>query len=250
MNCRYTPDNRREIVDSRVLPTRAIGDAIARAANPPALWLNASTATIYRHAPDHDMDEANGELGGKEAGAPSAWRFSIEVATRWEQEFFAANTPRTRKIALRSAMTMSPDPGGIFATLLGLVRAGLGGKAASGRQFISRIHETDFIRAIDFLMAHEDLEGCINICSPRPLPNKEFMSALRQAWGTRIGLPAAKWMLAIGAFLLRTETELILKSRRVVPQRLLDAGFTFNFADWPSAASDLVKQWRTNQVRV
>jgi hypothetical protein len=249
VNCRYNPENRREMVESRVRSTRATGEAIARAANPPALWMNPSTATIYRHALDRAMDEASGELGGNEPDAPETWRFSIDVATSWEREFFASATPRTRKVALRSAMTMSPDRGGIFDTLLGLVRTGLGGKAASGRQFISWIHETDFVRAIDFLMAREDLDGCVNVCSPSPLPNTEFMRALRQAWGIPIGLPAAEWMLAIGAFFLRTETELILKSRRVVPQRLLDAGFTFNFADWPSAAGDLVKQWRTRQAR-
>ena len=249
VNCRYTPANRREILDSRILSTRVVGQAIAQAAKPPALWMNASTATIYRHALDRAMDESTGELGGHETGAPSTWSFSIDVATGWEVEFFAAATPGTRKIALRSAMTMSPDPGGIFDTLLGLVRAGLGGKAASGKQFISWIHENDFVRAIDFLIEQKSLDGCINTCSPCPLPNQDFMRVLRQAWGTRIGLPATRWMLEIGAIFLRTETELILKSRRVVPQRLLEAGFEFNFAEWPKAASDLVKGWRASHSR-
>jgi uncharacterized protein (TIGR01777 family) len=250
VNCRYTTANRREIMDSRILSTRVVGQAIAQATKPPALWMNASTATIYRHALDRPMDEATGELGGREPGAPSTWDFSIEVATNWEAEFFAAATPATRKIALRSAMTMSPDQGGIFDTLLRLVRAGLGGKAASGKQFISWIHENDFVRTIEFLMEHKSLDGCINVCSPCPLPNQHFMSILRQSWGTRIGLPATRWMLETGAVFLRTETELILKSRRVVPQRLLDAGFKFNFAEWPDAASDLVKRSRANHRRV
>jgi uncharacterized protein len=244
VNCRYTRANRREILESRTLSTRVVGQAISQAAKPPALWMNASTATIYRHALDRPMDESSGEIGGGETGAPSSWRFSINVATQWEKEFFAASTPSTRKIALRSAMTMSPDPDGIFATLLNLVRAGLGRRAASGRQFISWIHESDFVRAVHFLIAQDSLDGCINICSPCPLPNAEFMHNFRKAWGTQIGLPAARWMLEIGAVFLRTETELILKSRRVVPQRLLEAGFTFNFADWPKAVDDLVKQWR------
>jgi uncharacterized protein len=248
VNCRYTPKNRREILESRTFSTRAVGQAIARAAKPPALWMNASTATIYRHALDRAMDESTGELGGHESGAPSTWRFSIDVATSWEREFFVAATPRTRKIALRSAMTMSADPGGIFATLLNLVRAGLGGKAASGEQFVSWVHEVDFVRAIDFLIEHQSLDGCINICSPCPLPNQDFMRGLREAWGTRIGLPATRWMLEIGAVFLRTETELILKSRRVVPRRLLESGFHFNFPEWPSAAADLVKRWRSNQT--
>jgi len=246
VNCRYTPANRREIMDSRILSTRVVGQAIKNAVNPPSLWMNASTATIYRHALDRAMDEATGALGGHEPDAPSTWRFSIDVATSWEEEFFAAPTPGTRKIPLRSAMTMSPDSDGIFGTLLRLVRAGLGGKAASGKQFISWIHETDFLRAIDFLIDHQSLDGCINVCSPCPLQNQEFMRVLRQAWGTRIGLPTTHWMLEVGAVFLRTETELILKSRRVVPQRLLDAGFKFNFADWQNAAVDLVDRWRSN----
>ena len=249
VNCRYTAPNRREILESRILSTRVVGQAIAQATKPPALWMNASTATIYRHALDRAMDESTGELGGHEPDAPSTWRFSIDVATSWEREFFAADTPHTRKIALRSAMTMSPDRDGIFDTLLRLVRAGLGGKAASGKQFISWIHEADFVRAIDFLVDHQNLSGCINVCSPCPLPNQEFMRALRQAWGTSIGLPATRWMLELGAIFLGTETELILKSRRVAPQRLLEAGFKFNFADWPSAAGDLVHRWRSNHPR-
>ena len=249
VNCRYTAANRREIIESRILSTRAVGQGIAQAAKPPALWMNASTATIYRHALDRAMDESTGELGGHEAGVPSTWAFSIDVATKWEQEFFSAATPSTRKIALRSAMTMSPDRGGIFDTLLRLVRAGLGGKAALGKQFVSWIHEADFTQAVDFLIDQQSLDGCINICSPCPLPNEDFMRVLRDAWRTRIGLPASRWMLELGAIFLRTETELILKSRRVVPQRLLEAGFKFNFAEWRSAAADLVKRWRLNHDR-
>jgi uncharacterized protein len=250
VNCRYTEANRREIIDSRVDSTRAIGAAIARAARPPALWMNASTATIYRHALDRPMDETSGELGGHEPGAPSSWNFSIDVATRWEQAFFKALTPNTRKIALRSAITMSPDKGGVFSTLLHLAQFGLGGCAGAGTQFVSWIHDTDFIRAIDFLIAHHDLAGCINICSPNPVPNRDFMDALRQASGTPFGLHAAKWMLEAGAFFLRTETELILKSRRVVPRRLLDAGFVFHFPDWPAAARDLVDRWRSPRALI
>jgi len=143
-------------------------------------------------------------------------------------------------------MTMGPSRGGIFATLLALVRAGLGGKAASGKQFVSWIHESDFLRAIDFLIARKDIEGVVNVCSPNPLLNAAFMRDLRQAWGTHIGLPAARWMLEVGAIFLRTETELILKSRRVVPRRLLGAGFTFEYPEWPLAARDLVKRWRAS----
>jgi uncharacterized protein len=213
VNCRYTPANRKAIKDSRVQSTLLLGRAIARLAHPPRVWMNASTATIYRHALDRAMDEETGEIGGNERDCPSSWRFSIDVATSWEEAFFSAVAPRTRKIALRSAMTMSPDRGGIFAELLRLVRLGLGGTAGSGDQYVSWIHEADFIRSIEFLMAHEQLEGPVNLAAPNPLPNRDFMRALRRAWGTRVGLPAPRPLLELGAV---TETELILKSRRVV----------------------------------
>ena len=240
VNCRYNQANRREIIDSRVQTTRVIGKAIAECANPPVLWVNASTATVYRHALDRNMDEATGDIGGREPGIPSTWKFSIDVATSWEEAFFRAETPRTRKLALRSAMVMWPSRGGIFATLLGLVRVGLGGSAGGGNQFVSWIHGDDFIRVLEFLISHREFEGIVNVSSPNPLPQREFMRELRRAAGVRIGLPATKWMLEIGAVLLRTETELILKSRRVIPQRLLQGGFTFHFPNWADAAQDLV----------
>jgi uncharacterized protein len=248
VNCRYTQANRREIKDSRVRSTQLIGQAILQAGSPPGLWMNASTATIYRHALDRSMDEATGEVGGREPGAPATWRFSIDVATSWEQAFFATTTPATRKIALRSAMVMSPDRGGIFDTLRTLVIRRLGGAAGSGRQFVSWIHEFDFVTAIDFLIARPDFSGVVNICSPNPLANRDFMAALRRACGIRFGLPAARWMLEIGAIFLRTETELILKSRRVVPGRLLEAGFKFRYPEWAEAAADLVNQSRTLSI--
>jgi uncharacterized protein (TIGR01777 family) len=244
VNCRYNERNRREILESRVGTTKLVGSAIAVAARPPDVWMNAATATIYRHALDRPMDEATGEFGGNELGATDTWNFSIDVAKAWEKAFFNTPAPGTRKLALRSAMTMSPDRGGVFDVLLGLVRHGLGGASGSGKQFVSWIHDHDFLAAVDFLIEHEAMEGAVNLASPQPLPNDEFMRELRRAWGMPVGLPAAEWMLEIGAFFLRTETELILKSRRVVPGRLLDAGFTFRFPKWPDAARDLVERWR------
>ena len=240
VNCRYSEANRREIKQSRVETTLLIGQAIAQAEHPPRVWMNASTATIYRHSLDRPMDEATGELGGDEPNAPSTWRFSIDVAKSWEAAFFSCSTPQTRKVALRSAMTMSTGRGGIFDVLLTLARSGLGGAAGAGRQYVSWIHGADFIRAIEFLLAHEEMDGPVNLTSPNPLPQREFMRLLRKAWGMPVGLPATEWMLEVGAFFLRTETELILKSRRVVPSRLLEAGFTFEFAEWENAAEDLV----------
>jgi hypothetical protein len=247
VNCRYNARNRQEIMASRVDSTRVVGEAIAAASRPPRVWLQASTATIYAHRYDAANDEATGILGGAEPGAPETWRFSIAVAKAWEAALDAAATPRTRKVKLRAAVVLSPDRGGIFDTLLGLVRRGLGGRSGDGRQYVSWVHHEDFARAIRWLIDH-DIAGPVNIAAPNPLPNAEFMRALRQAWGTPIGLPATKWMLEIGARILKTETELILKSRRVVPGRLLQEGFSFAFPEWPVAARELCAEWKKGIV--
>lgn len=247
VNCRYTAENRRQILNSRVESTRVVGEAIAAARRPPRVWLQASTATIYNHRYDAPNDDLTGTIGGGEPNAPSAWRFSIEVARAWEATLEGAPTPGTRKVALRSAMVMSPDRGGIFDTLLGLVRRGLGGTSGDGRQFISWVHEADFLAALRWLIDREDLAGPVNVASPAPLPNAQFMRELRRAWGARIGLPATAWMLALGAVFLRMETELILKSRRVVPAKLLASGFTFRYPEWSRAAEDLCAAWRRSQ---
>lgn len=244
VNCRYNPTNRRIIFDSRVQSTNLLNQVISSLNHPPSVWLNASTATIYRHALDRPMDEATGELGGNEPGAPDTWNFSIQVARAWEEAFFSTPNPRTRKVALRSAMTFSPDPGGVFDVFLSLVRHGLGGTNLPGNQFVSWIHEADFIRSIEFLIATETFAGPVNLASPHPVPNRDFLRALREASGTRIGLPITNRMLEIGTFLLRTESELVLKSRQVIPGRLLAAGFQFTFPHWPEAARDLVARWR------
>ena len=244
VNCRYTPDNRRAIQDSRVNSTRVVGEAIAGAARPPRVWLQMSTATIYAHRYDAPNDEATGIIGGAEPGAPDTWRFSIDVATSWERALAAAATPRTRKVALRAAVVMSPDRGGPFDLLLRLVRFGLGGQAGHGRQYVSWIHDRDFVRAVYWLIEHDKVDGAVNLAAPHPLPNAGFMRALREAWGMRLGLPASAWMLEVGTWLLRTETELVLKSRRVVPGRLVQEGFAFEFPRWPEAARDLCGRWQ------
>ena len=236
------------MLDSRVESTRVVGLACAAASRPPGVWLQASTATIYAHRFDAPNDEATGLIGGSEPHAPGTWKFSIEVAQAWERAFAEAKTPNTRKVALRSAMVMSPDRGGVFDVLLGLVRRRLGGRAGDGRQFVSWIHDRDFLRAVDWLLERDDFAGPVNLCSPQPLPNAEFMAALRAAWGVRFGLPAARWMLELGTWFLRTETELILKSRRVVPGRLLASGFEFAFPRWPEAARELCERWRSRLV--
>lgn len=244
VNCRYTPRNRQIIMDSRIKSTHAVGAAIAQAAHPPPIWLQASTATIYAHRYDAPKDDLTGRLSGSEPDVPDTWRFSIEVARSWEQAVDEAAVPDTRVVKMRSAIIMSPDQGRPFDVLLGLVRRGLGGQNGDGRQYVSWIHEQDFIRAVYWLIDHDDLAGPVNLSAPNPLPNAAFMRTLREAWGIPIGLPATEWMLEIGARVLQTETELILKSRRVVPARLLQSGFTFDIPTWPEAARDLCRQWR------
>ncbi|HET6406626.1 MAG TPA: TIGR01777 family oxidoreductase [Chthoniobacteraceae bacterium] len=231
VNCRYNSKNRAEILDSRVNSTRILGEAIAGCTIPPKVWLNSSTATIYRHAEDRPMDDETGEIGSG---------FSVGIALAWEKEFFERQLPATRRLALRTAMVMGPQPGGPFVVFHRLARLGLGGTLGSGRQMVSWLHDEDFCRAVEWLIDHEEVSGPINVSAPNPLPNREFMREVRRAARAPIGLPATRWMLEVGALILRTETELPLKSRWVLPSRLKAAGFSFNHPDWPNAALEIV----------
>ena len=222
VNCRYTAANRKEILESRVNSTRCLGDAIGSCQTPPPVWLNASTATVYRHT----FDTAWDEQGQTEASAEAKDRFSVEVAWAWESALAEAASPQTRKVALRTSMVLGLSRNSVFPVLRRLTRLGLGGKLDSGRQFVSWIHELDYCRAIDWLLSN-------------PVTNAEMMRSMRAICGVPIGLPASGWMLELGALLMRTETELILKSRRVVPGRLLGSGFEFHFADIRQAFEDL-----------
>lgn len=225
--------------------TGRVGTLLARAFSADRHDVVVSTATIYAHRFDAPNHEATGVIGGTEPDAPASWRFSIRVATAWERAASGASLPDTRLVLLRSAMVMSPDPGGIFATLLRLARFGLGGPVAGGRQYISWIHERDFVRALHWLIDHAEFSGAVNIAAPHPLPYRDFMREIRRAAGVPIGLPATRWMLAFGTWALRTESELVLKSRRVVPGRLAESGFTFEYPAWPSAAAELVTRARS-----
>uniref|UniRef100_A0AAU2VDP3 TIGR01777 family oxidoreductase n=1 Tax=Streptomyces sp. NBC_00003 TaxID=2903608 RepID=A0AAU2VDP3_9ACTN len=247
VSCRYTEANLRAMMDSRVRSAQIVGEAIAAAARPPKVWLQMSTATVYAHRFDAANDEATGLVGGAEPDVPDYWGFSVEIAKAWEAAQEQARTPDTRKVALRSAMVMSPDREGVFDVLLKMVRLGLGGPVAGGGQYVSWIHDRDFVRAVEFLVERDDLTGPVNLAAPAPLPQRAFMRALRGAWGVPVGLPATKWMAELGAFALRSDTELLLKSRRVVPGRLLDAGFTFEHAEWAGAAADLVRRVRAER---
>ena len=244
VNCRYHKHHLAEMMFSRVDSTRVVGEAIAAAAKPPRVWLQMSTATIYAHRLDAPNDEGTGVLGGFEPEAPGYWRSSVDIATQWERTLREAPTPNTRKIAIRSSFAMSPDRGGIFDTLLWLVRRGFSGAFAGGEQRISWMHDRDFVRALRFAIDRESLEGPVIFAAPEPLRQRDFFAALRRAAGVPIGLPASAWMLDVGAWILRTDPELILKSRYVVPTRLLESGFRFDFPTWAPAAADLVTRWR------
>jgi uncharacterized protein (TIGR01777 family) len=241
VSCRYTKANLREMMASRVESATVVGAAIARAVRPPRVWLQMSTATIYAHSYDRPNDEATGTIGGAEDGVPAYWAFSVDIAREWERAQLQAPTPDTRKVALRTSIVMAPGRGGAFDVLRRLTRWRLGGPVAGGRQYMSWIHGRDFTRAIEFVLARDDLAGPVNLASPHPLPYRAFMAGLRAAAGVRVGLPATRWMAEVGAFVSRSDTELLLKSRRVVPGRLLEAGFAFDFPEWPQAALDLVR---------
>lgn len=234
VNCRYTPANCREIYASRLDSTHALGEAIAACDRPPPVWINSSSATIYRHAEDRSMDEGTGEIGSG---------FSVDVCQRWEKALADANTPKTRKVALRAAIVLGPGEGGVFHVLRHLVSLGLGGRMGPGTQYFSWLHHEDFAAIIEWIRTHPELDGAINASSPQPETNADFMRALRQAMRQPIGLPAERWMLKIGAVFLRTETELILKSRRVVPTRLLNSGYAFRFPRVRQAMEHILKEY-------
>lgn len=248
VHARYSAAKKKEIIQSRVDSTRVIGEAIAQAGKPPRAWLQASTATIYAHTYDRANDEHTGVIGGQEPDVPEAWHFSIEVAQAWEKALDEAKTPWTRKVKMRTSIVMSADPGGAFDALLRHIRLGFG-RFGDGRQYMSWIHEDDFIRAVEWLI-DQKFEGAVILGAPNPLPNREFMEELREAWGGRPTVPTWLPLLEIGAFVMRMEPELVLKSRRVVPARLLESGFRFEYERWSDAARDLCSRRRGGGGRI
>lgn len=267
VDCRYTAKNRRDIMDSRLNSTGVVGAAIARCQNPPHVWLNSSTATVYQHTFGPPHDESSTAM---DSATDAKDAFSVQVAQAWERALFEAGQPltpslspsegervadrpgegnpayahawQTRKVALRTSMVLGLGRNSVFPVLRRLTKFGLGGRQGSGKQFVSWIHVEDFCRAVEWIIAHEELKGPINQCAPNPLPNAEMMKLFREVCRMPIGLPATEWMLEIGAFFLRTETELIFKSRRVVPGRLLTSGFEFRFPTFREALMDLEKR--------
>ncbi len=233
VNCRYTPTNRKEMMESRVQSTRVLGEAVRACTEPPKVWMNSSTATIYRHAIDCEQTEASGQIGKG---------FSVEIAKAWEQEFFRHRRDGVRQIALRTAMVFGQGRGGVYEAFCSIAKQGLGGRAGDGTQYVSWIHLDDFVGMIDWIIAHTELDGVVNVASPDPQPNAKFMRALRESLGVRFGLNATEWMLEIGAFFKKTETELLMKSRRVVPERMLGAGYKMKHPNLKHAMKDLAER--------
>jgi uncharacterized protein len=219
VDCRYNEKNKTEILRSRTETTRILGESIEKCKNPPALWINASTATIYRHAEDRPMTEDQGEIGKG---------FSVDVATRWEKTFFSFQLKQTRQVALRMAIVLGKQ-GGVIKPFLNLVRFGLGGRQGNGRQMFSWIHIADVFNIMLFVMEHKELSGVYNCSAPNPVTNKILMKNFRNKTDTHIGLPSPAWLLRIGAVIIKTETELILKSRWVIPEKFLKAGYQFKY---------------------
>jgi uncharacterized protein (TIGR01777 family) len=230
VNCRYTKKNKAAIIASRVVPTELLGNVIHKMIDPPKLWINVTSATIYRHAEDHPQDEETGEIG---------YGFSIDVCNIWENTFWKSETPHTRKIALRMGIVLGRGDS-VFPRLLNLVKLGMGGKQGDGQQYVAWIHEQDVARSTQWLLDHPEQEGVFNCTAPVAVKNTDLMRTIRKAYGMPLGLPAPQWLLEIGAVVIGTETELILKSRWVKPKRLLDSGFVFQFEKAEHAVHDIL----------
>lgn len=239
VNCRYTEKNKKEILSSRLLSTKILGQAVNSTTVPPKLWINASSATIYRHATDKPQDEKTGEIKND---------FSVMVCKQWEETFFEQRTPFTRKVAFRMAITLGG--GGVMIPYFNLLKYGLGGKQGSGNQMYSWVHIDDTCRMIEWLYEHHELEGVFNCSSPNPVTNEQFMKTLREITNTKIGLPAFEWMLKMGAAIIGTETELVLKSRWVVPTKILETGFTFKYPNVTEALQQIIDQTPRKQYRL
>jgi len=239
VNCRYNEKNKQTIFNSRINSTRTLGMAIGKCKQAPSLWINAASATIYRHATDQPQDEYTGEIQND---------FSVQVCKLWEQTFFEQPCPATRKIALRTAITLGNA--GVMTPYLNLLKFGLGGKQGNGNQMYSWVHIEDFCRTVEWVFNNSAMEGVYNCAAPHPVTNKFFMQTLRKATGHLIGLPAFEWMLQIGTWLLGTEKELVLKSRWVLPTKLLESGFQFQFPHLEEAVKDIIAKTDSKQYHL
>jgi len=229
VNCRYTRKNQQEIIDSRIVPTKLLGSAVQTLENPPKLWINVTSSTIYRHAEDRPQTEQNGEIG---------YGFSIDVCKAWESTFFEQQTPATRKVALRMAIVLGRTDGA-FPRLLNLAKFGLGGQQGDGEQYVSWVHEQDVALSVEWLLNH-DITGIVNCAAPNAVKNRDLMACIRKSYGAPFGLPSSAWLLEIGARIIGTETELILKSRWVEPENLVNSGFKFQYNKIEEAVHDII----------
>lgn len=239
VNCRYNKKNKEEILNSRINAVKAIGSAIQLCKKAPALWINSSSATIYRYADDHAQDEYNGEFEND---------FSVQVCKQWEKILFEQSVPATRRVALRMAITLGT--GGVMIPYFNLLKFGLGGKQGNGKQMYSWVHIEDTCRMIEWIAEREQLHGIYNCSSPNPVSNETFMRTLREVTGCRLGLPASKWMLKLGALIMGTETELILKSRWVLPTRILETGFQFKYPFLKDAMENIIAHTPARQYHL
>jgi len=232
VNCRYTEKNKKEIFDSRTNSIEVLAKAIDMLTVQPKVWMQSASATIYRHSEDRAMNEDDGETGEG---------FSVEVCKKWEGAFLEQSKrfEKIRKVILRISLVLGPDQG-VFPRLKNLVKFGLGGKQGNGKQWVSWIHERDICGIVEWIAEHENINGAVNCTSPVPVKNDEFMKIIRKEFGMPIGLPAPAWLLEIGAVIIRTETELILKSRWVLPKRITDSGYKFYFPDVKSAVNNII----------
>lgn len=230
VDCRYTEKNKKLIYATRLEATAVLGQGVQQCKQPPKLWINAASATIYRHALDKEMDEYTGEFGSG---------FSVDVCQQWEGAFNRFDLPKTRKVIIRTGIVLGKR-GGPLKPLKMLAKLGAGGKQGNGNQYFSWLHEDDFVNIIEFICSNTQLSGAYNVTAPSPVSNQQVMKTMRAAVGIPFGLPLPEWLLEIGAILINTETELILKSRRVVPKKLIEAGYQFKFTDIEEALKDLV----------
>ncbi len=229
VDCRYNNKNKALIYSTRLDSTTALGKAIQQCKVPPKLWINSASATIYRHSLDKEMDEYSGEIGSG---------FSVDVCQKWEASFNQVETNHTRKVLMRTGIVLGKN-GGPMKPLRMLAKLGFGGKQGLGTQYFSWLHEDDFMSIVDFIIANQNLSGVYNVTAPTPIPNHQFMSSLRAALKAPVGIPLPKWLLEVGASIIRTETELVLKSRRVIPSKLLEVGYKFRYDAIDLALNDL-----------
>ncbi|MDE0119785.1 MAG: DUF1731 domain-containing protein [Bdellovibrionales bacterium] len=246
VKCLYTDKNLKTLKDSRVKSTQVIGQAIRQAKKPPTLWIQMSSTAIYTHRFDAPNDEESGQIG-ESPNIPVVWKHIVQLVKDWEEALYSSQTDHTRKIAIRSGVVMDLTPGGAFDIFLKLSRFGLGGNIAGGKQMVSWIHKSDFINAIHFLIQNNTITGPVNMCSPYPVSQGEFMKTLRKTVGAKWGLPATKWMIELSSYFIGIDSELSLKSRYVIPKVLMDKQYSFLFPEWSSAAKDLYAQWKVKK---